>query len=82
MDFEIVNTTQSKFEQKKTGVEYSGERRGNDLPLTAQFNSKKLKNQMNKQIQLSKQNLSQKELFSNLKSFNNILAKEKQIIGK
>ena len=82
MNFEIINTTQSKFEQKnliRNCIEK--EKDPNNYPITSQFNSKNVRKQVNKQIQLSKQNFSQKELFSNLKSFNNILAKDKQIIG-
>lgn len=75
MDFEIINTTQSKF--REPGKPDTGRNQ-----LTSQFNSKKLVRQLSKQIQLSKQNLSQKELITNLQSFKNIFKASKDHIGR
>jgi hypothetical protein len=77
MNFEIVNTTQSKFkiaEKEPVKPKNNG--------LTSQFNSKKIVKQLSYKILMSKKNLSQKELINNLKSFKNILKEKDQTIGK
>ena len=77
MNFEIVNTTQSKFKKKNLAPFSESLLSKQSGKLASQFNSKKLAQQLNKNKQISKQNLSQKELITNLRSFNNVIRSPK-----
>ena len=78
MNFQIINTTQSKFKIKDK--QFSNHQPTNFI--TSQFNSKKIVKQISHKLLMSKKNLSQKELITNLASFQNIVRKEDDHIGK